>query len=265
MRIAWLSDIHLNFVPHQKIEEFSREVEKSGAEVALISGDISEAPYLRNHLNTLAEIIKFPIYFVLGNHDFYRSSIDRTLDLAKNISSNSANLVWITAEDIVKLSDETVLLGHESWNDGRIGDFENSPYTPADFFMIEDFMGLKKDEKLKLMQSLAERAADHFKLNLPKACHAAKNVILLTHVPPFRKACWYNGKISDDDHQPYFASKIAGDTIREIMREFPAHNLTIYCGHTHGGGEAQILHNIKVYTAQAEYEKPSIQRIDGIK
>ncbi|HEQ98241.1 MAG TPA: phosphoesterase [candidate division Zixibacteria bacterium] len=265
MRIAWLSDIHLNFVHHHRIETFSREVAESSAEAVLISGDISEAPYLKEHLNIMANIIRFPIFFVLGNHDFYRSSIDRTLYLAGEISSNSGNLVWLTGEMVVRLTNRTVLIGHESWNDGRIGDYKNSPYTPADYFMIEDFMGLKKDEKLKLMQSLADRAADHFKINLPKACQEAENVILLTHVPPFREACWYNGKISDDDHQPYFASKIVGDTIREIMHEFPAHNLTVYCGHTHGGGKAQVLHNVKVYTAEAEYEKPSIQRIEGIK
>jgi predicted phosphohydrolase len=265
MRIAWLSDIHLNFVPHPEIEKFSHKVADCGAEVALISGDISEAPYLKEHLNIMAKIIKFPIFFVLGNHDFYRSSIDRTLNLATEISSNSGNLVWLTSEDIVELSDNTVMIGHESWNDGRIGDYENSPYVPADFFMIEDFMGLDKDEKLKLMQSLADKAAEHFRLNLPKACQTAENVILLTHVPPFRKSCWYKGKVSDDEHQPYFASKIAGETIREIMREHPSNNLTVYCGHTHGGGKAQILNNLIVHTAEAAYEKPEIQRIDGIK
>jgi predicted MPP superfamily phosphohydrolase len=37
--------------------------------------------------------------------------------------------------------------------------------------------------------------------------------------------------------------------------------LLVLCGHTHGEGEAQILPNLKVLTAGAEYGKPRLQGV----
>ncbi len=37
--------------------------------------------------------------------------------------------------------------------------------------------------------------------------------------------------------------------------------MLVLCGHTHGGGEVQVLENLQVVTGPAEYEKPGIQRI----
>jgi Icc protein len=47
-----------------------------------------------------------------------------------------------------------------------------------------------------------------------------------------------------------------GDAVRGIgSRVFVA------CGHTHGGGEFQVLENLRVLTGPAEYVDPAIQRI----
>jgi predicted MPP superfamily phosphohydrolase len=42
---------------------------------------------------------------------------------------------------------------------------------------------------------------------------------------------------------------------------WPPDKLLVLCGHTHGGGELQVLENLRVVTGPAEYGKPVIQRI----
>jgi hypothetical protein len=75
MKLAWLTDIHLNFLDHNEVEGFIRTVAEMPCDGILLSGDIGEAPNLVSLLNKLSIAFAGPIYFVLGNHDFYRGSI----------------------------------------------------------------------------------------------------------------------------------------------------------------------------------------------
>jgi len=45
------------------------------------------------------------------------------------------------------------------------------------------------------------------------------------------------------------------------MQQHPRSNLTVLCGHTHGGGEVQVLPNLRVLTGEAEYGDPAIQQV----
>ena len=79
-------------------------------------------------------------------------------------------------------------------------------------------------------------------------------------MPPFREACIYEGKISNDDWLPHFSCKAVGDVLRDIMSQHPQRNLTVLCGHTHGSGTADILPNLRVHTGAAVYGEPAIQK-----
>jgi predicted MPP superfamily phosphohydrolase len=45
------------------------------------------------------------------------------------------------------------------------------------------------------------------------------------------------------------------------MLQHPNRKMTVLCGHTHGGGTAQILPNLTTITGPAEYRSPVIQSI----
>ena len=111
------------------------------------------------------------------------------------------------------------------------------------------------------MTALADEAARHFKRVLQEATSRYQHVIAVTHVPPFRKAAWYQGKTSNDDFLPYFACKAVGDVLTKTMKACPQSDLLVLCGHTHGGGELQVLDNLQVLTGEAEYGNPVIQRV----
>ena len=99
---------------------------------------------------------------------------------------------------------------------------------------------------------------------LPGALFRFQHVLLLTHVPPFKEACWHDGNISSDHWLPHFGCKAVGEALVECLRSDPDCQVTVLCVHTHSGGKAQILPNITVNTGGAEYSRPSVQEIAKI-
>ena len=75
MKLVWLTDIHLNFINSGELDNFCNKITSIHPDGVLIGGDIGEAPSLTNLLITLEQKLRCPIYFVLGNHDYYHGSI----------------------------------------------------------------------------------------------------------------------------------------------------------------------------------------------
>ena len=67
-----------------------------------------------------------------------------------------------------------------------------------------------------------------------------QHIMVLTHVPPFREACWHEGRISDDNWLPHFTCKAVGDVLIEAMAANPDHRMTVLCGHTHSGASTGV-------------------------
>jgi Icc protein len=261
LRAIWLTDLHLNFIGRKAFEDFLETVAAAAGDCVLIGGDIGEAPDVVRYLRRIEAELRLPIYFVLGNHDFYKGSIRDVRTKIRRLAQDSTRLVWLNAEEVVSLTPTTALVGHDSWADGRLGDFEDSPVELNDFVLIEELQLFLKPDRLTKMQELAAEAAEHFERVLPRALENHNQVIVLTHVPPFRNATWHQGQISSPDWLPYFSSKIVGDVLRSVMARHPEKELTVLCGHTHGGGECKILPNLRVLTGGSEYGAPKVQQV----
>jgi hypothetical protein len=149
------------------------------------------------------------------------------------------------------------LIGHDGWADGRYGDYERSMVTMLDFKLIQDLAGLNKLDRWRMLKSLADQAAAHIQVVLPQALEQFEYVYLITHVPPLREACWYEGSISDDEWAPHFTCKAMGEVILKLMRARPDRHLTVLCGHTHGSGQIRPLPNLRILTGGALYGYPS--------
>src|SRR5687768_3888091 len=75
VRLAWATDIHLDFLDDDGVRRFAAELAAPRADALILSGDLSHAEVLEHHLRLLAQGVPGPIYFVLGNHDYYGSAI----------------------------------------------------------------------------------------------------------------------------------------------------------------------------------------------
>ncbi|MEM7127260.1 MAG: metallophosphoesterase [Chloroflexota bacterium] len=262
LRILWLTDLHLEFVSSSaRLNALFQEIRSAQPDSILVGGDTGTAPSVEAYLLALEEQLQVPIYFVLGNHDFYRGSIWQVREVARKLSQRSNMLYWLPAEGVIELSANTALIGHGGWADGRLGNSSHSTVQLNDYLLIEEFIGLNVERRFQKLNVLGDEAAEHFHRVLPEAVNTYPNVLLLTHVPPFRDACWHEGQISDDEFLPHFTCKAVGDVLLEIMKGHSESHLTVLCGHTHGQGEVEILPNLLVKTGGAEYGEPKMQNV----
>jgi predicted phosphohydrolase len=263
-RIAWATDIHLNFVDDDGVERFRKEILATDCDAVLLGGDIGEAPSVATYLEDFAQRLKRPIYFVLGNHDYYRGSIHAVRQWAAAVTEKSRWLRWLPAAGVVSLTSRTALVGHDGWSDARLGDFLASPVRLNDYRLIEELRGLPKPALRAKLNALGDEAADYLEATLTDALLRFENTIVLLHVPPFRESCLYQGKPGDPNWLPHFTCKAVGDTLETLMARHPARRMSVLCGHSHGAAELDALPNLRVTTGPAEYGLPTIGAVFDI-
>jgi Icc-related predicted phosphoesterase len=263
MKLAWLTDIHLNFLRPPALEAFHDMLAETMAEAFVITGDIGEADDVAVHLNAIDSSVQRPVYFVLGNHDFYRGSIAAIREKVVRICFACDNLHYLSSEGLVPLTEQACLIGHDGWGDGRLGDYHGTDVLLNDFGLIGEFGGFDEAKNVRLakMNALGDEAAIYLGKVLCEALKRFKHIVVATHVPPFREACWHEGQVSNDDWLPFFTCKAVGNVLVEAMTGAPDRTMTVLCGHTHGGGAAEILPNLRVLTGGARYGSPVIQDI----
>ncbi len=225
MKLAWATDVHFDHLDEEDVLEFCRRVAESSADALLLGGDISNAKDLADHLATLGEHVPMPVYFVLGNHDYYGGSVAAVQD--------------------------------------QVGDFDEAPVL-TDYIAIAELVktagrrnvltGMKNRTRLRRrLHELGNDAAESLRPALLEAAALGGHVIVLTHVPPFPEAAWHEGEPSTIRWQRGFTCKAVGDLLREAASDHPSCRFTVLCGHTHGSGRAAILPNLDAVTAGADY------------
>lgn len=261
MRVVWLTDIHLNFLAEPSVAPFLDSVKDVSPDAVLIGGDIAEAHDLVDYLQRIDSALEVPVYFVLGNHDYYHG---RVADVRRRVAGLCAQrplLHYLSVGPAVSLTPTSGLVGHDGWADARLGDYERSMVLMNDYRLIVDFIGLGKRARRAELERLGDEAAAHLARVLPPALAAHEQVYVLTHVPPFREACWHQGRLSNDEWAPHFTCRAVGEALLAAATDFPHRQLTVLCGHTHGAGQCRIRDNLVVFTGGAEYCRPEIQRV----
>jgi 3',5'-cyclic AMP phosphodiesterase CpdA len=261
MRLAWLTDLHLNFTTPPQRQALYQSIRDASPDALLVGGDWAEAPSLVPMLNEWQANLALPTYFVLGNHDFYYGSFHLVQTALTQFLPNHPQLHYLSSSAPISLTPQSALIGHDSWADGRCGNFFHSHVQLNDYLLIQDLKRLHPYNLYQKLNQLGDQAADYLASQLTLALTTHQNILLLTHVPPFREACWHEGQISDDNWLPHFANQAVGQRLATIMAEHPKQQLTILCGHTHSAGTAQILPNLIVHTGAAIYGEPAIQQI----
>lgn len=258
-RVVWLTDLHLNFVDPSEFEALIQEVHDASPDSVLIGGDIAEAHNVTSWLTLLHTELNCPTYFVLGNHDFYHGGIQTVRAEVRELAERRESLCFLTqASQPIRLTERAGLVGHDGWADGREGNYNRSLVMMNDYLLIDELASFSKQDRLAELHQLGDEAASFVREQLMLSLPDFEQVFVLTHVPPFRGACWYQGVISDDEWAPHFVCQAMGRAILDVAAIFPNKEITVLCGHTHSAGECQPARNVRVITGAAEYGKPTI-------
>lgn len=260
MKLTWLTDIHLDSVTPTTALKFIYNVAEHRSDGVLLTGDIGQADSLFGLLEQMSKVWSRSIYFVLGNHDYYRGSIASVRDTLSKLTMVNPLLHYLTNLDYISLTPHTALIGHDGWGDAREGNYTTTQVLLNDFKLIAELKDLPQEVLNQNLNALGDQAKTHLRKVLATALLAHEKIIILTHVPPFPQAAWHQGKSSEPNWLPYFCCQASGTAILEAARKYPDKKITVLCGHTHGTGEYSPLPNVKVYTGGATYGAPAIQR-----
>lgn len=261
MRIAWATDIHLDHADPEAWSLFIADIQAAQAQALYLTGDLSEAPRLEQDLNRLADAIQMPIYFVLGNHDYYHGRIAEVEERMVALTQASEWLRWLPATGPVALSQGEGVIGHDGWSDGRHGDFATSTIRLKDYRLIHDFAEAGEAGRLALLHQLGDRAAAHLEPHLRAALEQFEHTWLLMHPPPVREACRYGPDMADDNWAPHFTCKAIGDLLERLLPVYPERRVTVLAGHTHNAWVCQPLPNLTVQVGAATYEHPALAEV----
>jgi len=279
MRLAWSTDVHLNHADPAAYKAFLHRIHATGADVLVITGDISEGHSFSRYLTTLRDDARMPVFFVLGNHDFYGSSIAAGRAAASQCHRPAQGLVWLTAAGVHELTPEVALVGHDGWADGRYADWFKSSVDLNDYHLIPELhrgrpLALRREGHhwvpsepgpmwatvLQRMRALADESAAHALAHVRDALARYPRVIFATHCPPFRENAVYAGQVSDDNWMPHFSNKALGDALRACAAAHPDRELLVLCGHSHGSADHQPRPNLRALTGHARYRFPDVAK-----
>src|SRR2546423_4176357 len=195
------------------LRAFYERVRGEQPQVLVVTGDIGESDSVARFVTELADIA--PIYFVLGNHDYYRSSIATVRAEVQRLDDRAT---WLPALAPLRLSERTVMLGVDGWGDARCGDLE-SKVELSDWTLIDDFRRARdRAARIELLQRLGGNEARVLRERLADAPDDVDQLLVLTHVPPFPEACIYHRQPSQPARLPWVYLIAAGRGPRAAAR-----------------------------------------------
>lgn len=257
---AWLTDLHLDCVSDEEVVQFVEKQRSLSLQGVFITGDISVGNQLIKHLALLERGFGCPIYFVLGNHDFYGVAIEDQRKAMKELCNMSSYLKYMNDTPYVSLTPTTALVGHDGWYDARNGTPLTGKVILNDWYKIREFWPhTGMPNVISRSQQLAHEATTSVMNSIKAAVRYATNIIILTHVPPFTDVAVYRGKPTEPDFLPWYTSKFMGDMLLDAAKAFPDKRFTVLCGHTHGGAAKQIAPNMIARCGEVTYGKPAVQ------
>src|SRR5690606_27020162 len=138
-RFAWLTDLHLDFVEPPGVESFLADVAAMKLDGVLLSGDIGDARTVTRLLDQIDEALQTPLYFVLGNHDYYFGSIAEVRASIQQLQARRPRLHFLTtSREPLPIGERSAVIGHGGWADGREGDYERSYVMMNDYKLIAE-------------------------------------------------------------------------------------------------------------------------------
>lgn len=267
MRLVWASDVHFDFKGGAigapiAARRFAEEAKKQG-DALLITGDIANGVCVIDCLTELSKVMT--TYFVLGNHDYYGRSIEGVRrEVSALCVARRPRLFWLEENISVQLSSKTTLVGVDGWY--HAGYAQWNQFIMSDFYQISNLRSPSSREAVchGLAAQSAERLAQQLVDAFDFGGDETKQIIIATHVPPFKEAARYRGGPSEPAAVPFFTSKATGDVLVAAAKTLTGRQLQmlVLCGHTHD--RVLALHHgdcLTVRVAGAEYGDPRIEDV----
>jgi Icc-related predicted phosphoesterase len=235
MRVQIISDIHLEFGP--------REFDFSKPDLLILAGDIGIG--LRGFAWISERVKHIPVIYVLGNHEYYKSSYPKLLHKLKN-SAQGTNIHVLENDSIcirgITFHGCTLWTNFELFGDPRVAGFECQQ-------KMNDYKMIRRDPSYSRLRSIDTHIIHNESLKwLEKSLSESSSItnVVITHHAPSTKSV--KEKYQNDLVSAAYASNLESF----ILRTKP--DLWIH-GHIHEGfdyfiGETRVVCNPKGYPGE---------------
>lgn len=260
--LGWLSDLHLDYASQTVRNQFYKELQSSDCDSAVITGDTAAFPSLEEHLTLLAQSLSpRPVYYLIGNHECYYSSIPAARSLVRDLCSRISNLYDLQEMGAVWLNQHTVMVGHHGWADARTGWGADTVIRSADHWCIDDFRDLSHEARFELMGKLGNESARCIRKHLQPVLGRARKIIIATHFPCYQTSAKYDDQVCGPTHSPHYVNASLGGMLISLARNTPQIKYMVMSGHTHHEARELILRNLESHVAGAVPGRPTIHSI----
>lgn len=178
MRILKLSDLHQYSLFNFNLF-FNKLPSKHLYDIVVIAGDSSNGNY--ELLKYIISKFEKPVYFVLGNHDYYHRSISEVI---KFCLDNNLNLLHGSNEFKLNYNDkEYTLIGGTGWSSFNLYDEKPKEfYKKCASYSVNDFNLIYTDSNTRITPNEFE-TLHNTEWNFYSQYKNKENVILITHFP----------------------------------------------------------------------------------
>ena len=151
--LTWLTDPHLEFCSHLTRKDLYQSINHAAGEIVVITGDLSAGPHRLAQYVELAEKVRKPIYFVLGNHDRYGTTFANTEAVVKRVTTQFSHLARLDGSQLIPLNESVALIGVDGWADGLAGEGPATKARINDFYQILDFATEPEPQAFQAMKN----------------------------------------------------------------------------------------------------------------
>lgn len=264
MRLAWITDCHLDRAAPAAREAFLATLRESGADAVIATGDISNAGRLVADLEQLGDAARAPVHFVLGNHDHYGASIGAVRDAVIALGERRPEVAWLPPAGVIDLGEGRLLVGVDGWADGRHGDPLRTPLVLNDDRLIAELAAQEsRAARLAVKRILADADADRLATLLERGItRQPRQIVVATHVPPFVAAIRPGSREAHPDWHPLLVCGATGAVLERVAAAHPGIDFLVLAGHTHRDCEARIAPNLRVVVGGARYGNPTVEKVE---
>jgi predicted phosphohydrolase len=252
-KYVWLTDTHLSMsiIPAMK-RRFIDRIKSIGADGLIITGDISNGLWLESDLRYLAEHHQKPIYFVLGNHDYYWRHMGSVHEDVRRLCKEYSNLFWLSENDPITLTEGVALVGHEGWFDANCGDRDSTYFAVDRFINLDIWRAGDHVDQIFMWREMAKISSEAIEQKVISAAKKAEVIYIATHFPPWKEASRADGKFLEKLWHAYNTNTTLGKTLERLTQTVKA-QLVVLAGHTHLSCNFTVSKRLQCRVAPASY------------
>jgi predicted phosphohydrolase len=235
----------------------------AAADAVLVTGDFATAATLPRWLRAYRRMADRPLYFILGNHDFWGGSVAEVREEVRRLSAGAEGIVYLTAADPVTLAAGVALVGHDGWYDARAGRWEAPRFRMQDWEQVADFPPAAGHEGIvAVARALADAAEADLVPKVEAAARDHTTVLVATHVPPWPLPSGSRRHPDGDWIAPWYVAQQLGGALERVAAAHTGVSFRVMAGHAHAQREGiAIAPNLTCDVGGARYGEPRLERV----